>query len=38
MSGEGRSRRGAKWAEVPVAVPSGQVRAKVELSGKEDQP
>jgi len=38
MGREGRSRRGAKWAEVPAAVPSAQVRAKVELSGKEDQP
>lgn len=38
MRGHGSSRRGTKGAEVPAAVPGAQVRAKVELSRKEDQP
>ena len=38
MHGHGSSRRGAKQAEVPAAVPGAKVRAKVELSRKEDQP
>jgi hypothetical protein len=37
MGGEGRSGGEAKWAEVPAAVPRAEVRAKVELNGKEDQ-
>ena len=38
MCGNGRARSGAEWAEVPVAVPCAQIRAKVELSREEDQP
>jgi hypothetical protein len=38
MRGNGSSCSRAKRTEVPVAVPRTQVRAKVELSGKEHQP